>query len=58
MRYQNLKQKLHKPYLQQTTFPKTHHPFHPRVVNSTYISFTDKEMELLEKGPKYNLHQK
>jgi len=40
---------------------KTHPPertFHPRVVNMTDIPFSEPEMALLQKGPKYNLHSK
>jgi hypothetical protein len=40
------------------TTPRVHHSFHPRVVNNTDITFSNKEIELLEKGPKYNIHHK
>ena len=31
---------------------------HLRVINNTEITFTDNELALLQKGPKYNLHTK
>jgi len=42
-------------YLRPPTNPRT---LHPKVLNMTYISFTEPEMALLQKGPKYNLHYK
>jgi hypothetical protein len=36
--------------------PKEVHTFYPRVVNKTNIIFMNNEINLLEKGPKYNLH--
>jgi hypothetical protein len=56
--YQRLDNKLHKLALEQTNTPKSHHTFYPRIVNNTDITFSSKEIELLEKGPKYNLHHK
>jgi hypothetical protein len=56
--YQRLNDKLHKLVLEQTNTPKAHHTFYPRIVNNTDITFSCKEIELLEKGPKYNLHHK
>jgi len=56
--YQTLDHKLHKLTLEQINFPKAHHTFYPRIVNNTDITFSSKETELLEKGPKYNLHNK
>jgi hypothetical protein len=50
--YQRLDHKLHKLTLQQTNFSKAHHTFYPRIVNNTDITFSSKETELLEKGPK------
>jgi exonuclease III len=38
--------------------PSEKHTFHPRVINNTNITFSDTEMALLQKGPKYNLHSK
>jgi len=32
--------------------------FYPRVVNNTDIFFSNSEMSLLQKGPKYNIHAK
>ena len=42
----------------QTCNPKTDINFYPRVVNKTSIEFSDQEMELLNKGLKYNLGKK
>ena len=42
----------------QTHNPKTDIKFYPRVINKTSIEFSDKEMELLNKGLKYNLGKK
>ena len=58
MRYQTLDNKIKRLTQQQT---HTHPPkknFYPRVVNMTDISFSEPEMALLQKGPKYNLHDK
>jgi len=43
---------------QQTRTPQPHHKFYPRVINTTDINFSERELTLLEKGPKYNLHSK
>jgi hypothetical protein len=43
---------------QQTKTPQLNHEFYPRVVNKTDIVFSEQEMSLLQKGPKYNLHTK
>ena len=32
--------------------------FYPRVINNTDIAFSEQELALLQKGPKYNLHNK
>ena len=56
--YQRLDNKLHNLSQQKTNTPRAHHTFHPRIVNNTDISFSSKEIGLLEKGPKYNLHHK
>ena len=42
----------------QTNKPNEIHTFYPRVVNYTNITFTDNETNLLNKGPKYNLHNR
>jgi len=55
---QRLGHKLHKLALEQTNVPKAHHTFYPRIVNNTDINFSSKEIALLEKGPKYNLHHR
>jgi hypothetical protein len=36
----------------------TQHTFFKRIENITTISFTNEELELLNKGLKYNLHKK
>jgi len=38
--------------------PRVHHTFYSRIVNNTDITFSNKEIELLEEGPTYNLHHK
>jgi hypothetical protein len=38
--------------------PQRPHPFFPRVVNNTDITFSKAELDLLNKGPRYNLHTK
>jgi hypothetical protein len=39
-------------------FKSVKQDFHPKVINNTEITFTDHEMALLQKGPKYKLHAK
>jgi hypothetical protein len=58
MKYKLLDDKLHKLAQQQRKNPTAQHKFYPRVVNNTDITFSEDEMTLLEKGPKYNLHYK
>jgi hypothetical protein len=58
VRYRNLDDKIKHLSHQQTHTHPPNHRFHPRVVNMTNISFSDPEMALLQKGPKYNLHNK
>ena len=57
-KYKILDNKLLRLTQQQTTTPNKPHPFFPRVVNNTNISFSKTELDLLNKGPKYNLHRK
>jgi len=56
--YQRLDNKLHNLAQQQMNNPKVHHTFYPRIQNNTDCTFSSKEIGLLEKGPKYNLHNK
>jgi len=42
----------------QTQTPHEKCPFHPRVVIHTDISFSNAEISLQQKGPKYNIHGK
>jgi hypothetical protein len=42
----------------QTSTPQEKLAFYPRVINNTNITFSDNEMFLLQKGPKYNVHAK
>jgi hypothetical protein len=58
MRYQILDNKIKHLTQQHTHTHPPKHNFHPRVVNMTNISFSEPEMALLQKGPKYNLHGK
>jgi hypothetical protein len=55
-RYHKLDNKLNILTQSQTTIPHLKQNFHPRVINNTNITFTDHEMTLLQKGPRYNLH--
>jgi hypothetical protein len=52
-KYKNLDNKLAQT---QTKTPTDTHTFFPRVVNKTNILFSNSELKLLEKGPKYNIH--
>jgi hypothetical protein len=42
--------------LAQTQIHTVAHTFFPRVINKTSNLFTNNELKLLEKGPKYNIH--
>jgi hypothetical protein len=55
---QTLDKKLKRLSSLQTYNPTNPRTFHHRVVNMTDIPFTEQEMALLQKGPKYNLHDK
>ena len=57
-RYRKLDNKLNKLTQLQTMTPHLKQDFHPRLINNTQITFTDNEMTLLQKGPKYNPHTK
>ena len=57
-KYTTLDNKLDRLSQIQTKKPNEIHTFYPRVVNNTNITFTDNETNLLNKGPKYNLHSR
>jgi hypothetical protein len=57
-KYQTLNNKISKLTQVQITKPKAQQTFYPRVINNTSITFTTDELNLLNKGPKYNLHHK
>jgi hypothetical protein len=57
-RYKGLEAKLRNLSRKQTRTPPSNHPFFPRLINNTSITFSDTELKLLEKGTKYNLHYK
>jgi hypothetical protein len=57
-RYKHLNKKLQHLSQSQTHTPLEKLTFYPRVVNNTNIAFSNNEMALLQKGPKYNLHAK
>jgi len=57
-KYQHLDRKLNKLTQTHTKTPKQKHHFYPRVVNNTSISLSKSEMAVLQKGLKYNLHNK
>ena len=58
MRYNTLDNKIKRLTQQQTHNDPPKSNFYPRVVNMTDISFSETEMALLQKGPKYTLHDK
>jgi hypothetical protein len=58
IKYRTLHNKLKRLTQLQTRTPQQRHAFYPRVINNTDIPFSDNEMALLQKGPKYNLHTK
>jgi hypothetical protein len=57
-KYNTLKQKLKKLEHTQTNTPEHLHTFYPRVTNNTNIKFNSDELNLLNKGLKYNLRYK
>ena len=58
LRYKNMDNKLARLAQQQTQDKPPKHSFYLRVVNMTDIPFSEPEMSILQKGPKYNLHSK
>jgi len=57
-KYQRLEQKLLNLSQNQVKAPAEHCTFYHKVINNTDITFSDNEITLLNKGLKYNLHQK
>jgi len=57
-KYQSMDKKLNRLTQQLTKTPQLKHEFYPRVINKTDIVFSEQEMSLLHKGPKYSLHTK
>jgi hypothetical protein len=57
-KYEGLNNKLRILSEDQSTKPDKHVNFYSRVVNNRNITFTKSEIALLEKGPKYNLHNR
>ena len=57
-KYKVMDEKIKKLTQSQSQKPPNGKQFYPRVVNKTNIIFTDGEMELLNKGLKYNLGKK
>jgi hypothetical protein len=55
-KYKTLDSKLLRLSQHQTTTPQKHHPFFPRVVSNTDVTFSQTELDLLNKGPRYSLH--
>jgi hypothetical protein len=45
-------------YIRQTQTLHEKRPFHARVAKHTDIPFSNTEISLLQKGPKYNTHAK
>ena len=58
MRYQNFDNKIKHLAQQQTPTHPPKKTFYPRVMNMAHIPFSEPEMALLQKGPKYNQHDK
>jgi len=57
-KYKAMDDKINKLMQNQTYKPSTSMNFYPRVVNKTNITFSNDELELLNKGLKYNLRKK
>jgi hypothetical protein len=57
-KYKNLDNKLERLTQTQTKKPSEVHTFYPKDVNKTNITFTNNEINPLDKGPKYNLHSR
>jgi hypothetical protein len=57
-KYKTINAKLNQLTKTQTNNIDLQRQFYPRVINSTNITFTNDEMSLLNKGPKYNLGHK
>jgi hypothetical protein len=57
-KYKSLDNKLQKLTQTQKPKPQELHTFYPRVINNTNIPLSNSEMNLLQKGMKYNIHAK
>ena len=57
-KYKTIKQKIDKLTKQNTKNTNQEHTFFPRVINKTDIQFTPNEELVMQKGLKYNIHQK
>jgi hypothetical protein len=57
-KYKSLDDKLNKLTLTQNNKPNPNIQFYPRVINETEIIFSNEEMNMLNKGLKYNLSHK
>jgi hypothetical protein len=57
-KYKTLDEKIQRLAHDQTITPREQYTFFPRVVNNTNIYFSENELALLNKGPKYNLHNR
>ena len=57
-KYKTLNKKLQNLTLAQKEIPQQRHTFHPKVINNTEKPFSNREMALLHKGLKYNIHAK
>jgi hypothetical protein len=57
-KYKSLDDKLNKLALKQNNKSNTNIQFYPRVINETEIIFSNEEMNMLNKGLKYNLSHK
>jgi hypothetical protein len=57
-KYKVLEDKPEKLTLKQSKEPKINTQFYPRVINETKTEFSNEEIAMLNKGPKYNLSHK
>jgi hypothetical protein len=56
-KYKSIHNKIKK-IANKTQLNKTKNAFHKHMENLTNVTFTEAEMQLLDKGLKYNLHNK
>jgi hypothetical protein len=57
-KYKTIHNKIKKKLTNKTQVNQTKHAFYKRIEKLTNVTFTDAEIQLLDKGLKYNLHGK